>query len=413
MARVLESWLDGLREYVEETEAPRSFWLWTGIGVLASALQRKVWLFFGAEKLYPNLYVLLVAPPAVSRKSAPLGFARRILGERGIGVSLAADSSSKRRFTAQLSRTASTEQFYFNGKPMPQCAMSIVSPEFSDLFAVNLKEMIECLTSVYDSQDVWNYETEGKGQDKLYNVCLNVNAATTPGWIMDNLPQWAIGGGFTSRFVLVYADKVYKRVTIPWLRGVDDVGNEMLIAKQEKLYAALVGDLMHIHTELIGEFTWEREAFELFDEWYRKTDERLRKIGDERLHPFVGRMHTIALKTAMSLRAGHSDELKLTEVEILAAIGLLEGVLETASGAFGGHGRSKMGPDIQRVMEQLKVLKSATFRELMKLNYRHLTKTELQAVLATIESMGAMRVECSVNEPEGRFTWVRRENTLC
>lgn len=402
MPRILGSWLDGLKELAEETESPRQFWLWAGISTLASALQRKTWLFFGAERLYPNLYVLLVGPPAC-RKGPPISFSKKILGELNIPV--AADSSSKRRFTSALDKTAQTELFYLEGKPVPQCALSITSGEFSDIFAVNLKEMVECLTSVYDSQDVWKYETEGKGQDKLYNVCVNVLAATTPGWIMDNLPQSAIGGGFTSRFVMVYGDQVYKRVTIPWLRGIEDLGNSAIVEKQEGLYKGLKEDLMHIHG-LKGQFEWDREAFRLFDSWYKRIDEKLKEVQDERIHPFIGRIHTIALKTAMSLRVGHSDELVISPPEILAAIELLEGVLRSASDAFGGHGRSKMGPDIQRVMGQLKVLRSAGFKELMKLNYRHLSKTELVGVLETIRSMELMRVVYSGEEPDGRYFWI-------
>jgi hypothetical protein len=71
MARKFPSWLQALSLYAEETEAPRQFWTWAGISTIASALQRKVWLPFGFEKLYPNLYVILVGPPA-SRKAAPI-----------------------------------------------------------------------------------------------------------------------------------------------------------------------------------------------------------------------------------------------------------------------------------------------------------------------------------------------------
>lgn len=289
---------------------------------------------------------------------------------------------------------------------MPQCALSLTSSEFSSIFAVNLKEMVEVLTDVYDSQDTWKYETEGKGQDKLYNVCVNALAATTPGWIMDNLPQSAIGGGFTSRFVMVYGDLVYKRVTIPWLKGIEDLGNLGVIEKQDKLWRALMSDLMHIHSDLIGPFEWDPEAFKIFDSWYRRIDEKIRDTQDERLHPFVGRMHTMVLKVAMSLRVGYSDELIITPPEIKAAVGLLDEVLKTASDAFGGHGRSKTGPDVQRVMNQLKILRNSSFRELMSVNYRHLNKTELQGVLATIESMGMIRIVFSGDSPDGKIFWV-------
>ena len=403
MARQLTSWLKTLQEFVEETEAPRQFWMWAGISTIAAALQRKVWLFFGAEKLYPNLFVLLVSPPA-SRKGGPVSLSKKILNE--LNIPTAADSSSKRRFTKLLEQSSLTEQFYYKGKPMPQCAMALISTEFSSIFAVNLKEMVEVLTDVYDSQDTWRYETEGKGQDKLYNVCVNCLAATTPGWIMDNLPQSAIGGGFTSRFVMVYGDQVYKRVTIPWIRSVGDLKDPSVIERHESLYKSLVKDLQHIHQNLLGPFIWEPSAYQMFDSWYHRIDDKIKETSDERLHPFVGRMHTIALKVAMCLRADYSDDLVLTVDDVKPAITLMEEVLKTASSAFGGHGRSKSGPDVQRVMAQVKMLRSAGFRELMTLNYRHLNKTELQQVLSTIESMGLIRISHSSERPDGTITWV-------
>ena len=403
MARVLRSWLEGLRTFAEETESPRAYWRWGGLSTIASALQRKVWLQFGMDRIYPNLYVLLVGPPA-QRKDAPVSFSRKILMSLGIPVS--ADSLSKRRFTSSLEKTSATEQFYFNGKPVVQCAISITSGEFSDMFAVNLKEMVECLTSVFDSRDVWKYETEGKGQDKLYNVCVNVLAATTPEWLLENLPQSAIGGGFSSRFIIVYSNKVYKRVTIPWVRSIEDLFDPAQQDHMESIYENLKSDLMHIHSELIGPFSWDRQAYQMFDRWYQKVDTKLTEILDDRLRYFIGRMHTMVLKTAMILRADYSDELLLTPPDVEAAIEFVEEVLHTAGEAFEGHGRSKTGPDTQRVMQQLRVLKIASFKELIKLNYKHLNKTELQGVLGTIESMGLVKVTLSIEFPEGRFLWM-------
>jgi hypothetical protein len=210
---------------------------------------------------------------------------------------------------------------------------------------------------------------------------------------------------------MIYADQVYMRVTIPWIRSIEDLYDPTQSKKMETLYKALRSDLMHIHSDLIGPFEWDPEAYKIFDSWYKRIDEKLVGVSDERVHPFVGRMHTIALKVAMALRVGYSDKLIITPPEIKAAVGLLEEVINTASDAFGGHGRSKTGPDVQRVMGQVKILKSASFRELMKLNYRHLNKTELQGVLGTIESMGLIRTSYSGEFSDGRISWVGKVGT--
>jgi hypothetical protein len=57
--------------------------------------------------------------------------------------------------------------------PKPQCPVALISKELSSFMAVNPKEMIEVLTDLFDSHDVWEYKTSEKGTDKLYGVCVN------------------------------------------------------------------------------------------------------------------------------------------------------------------------------------------------------------------------------------------------
>lgn len=402
MARKFPSWLQALSLYAEETEAPRQFWTWAGISTIASALQRKVWLPFGFEKLYPNLYIILVGPPA-SRKAAPIKFSRNILRE--IEIPIAVDSSSKRSFTQELAETAKREIFRHEGKQIPQCAISVISPEMSTLLAVNPKEMIEVLTDLYDAPDWWDYKTSGKGEDRLYNVIVNCLIATTPTWLMENLPQAAIGGGYTSRHLIVYGDHVHKRVTIPWARTVKDLSDERRSKAQQLLYRDMTTDLRDI-SATIGEFSWSSEGFALFDTWYRQIDEIIKGTPDERLHGFIGRMHTIALKVAMCLTVDVGSSLTLEAPIIEDAILRTEAVLQRASDAFGGHGRSRTGPDVQRILGQLKMLKRTTLRELMKLNYRHVTKSELMEILETIEAMGLIRCVSTSDNPQGEVIYL-------
>ncbi len=397
MSRKLPSWLNGLNQYVENTEAPRQFWLWAGISTIASALQRKVWLPFGIETYYPNLYILIVGPPA-SRKALPVGLSKDLLIQ--IETPVSKDSSSKRAFTKELAETGKTEIFMLNGTRTGQCAISVISKEMSSLLAVNPKEMIEVLTDLYDSHDRWQYGTSGQGEDILFNVCVNCLIATTPTWFSANLPQEAIGGGYTSRHVIVYGNQVYKRVPRP-----------TITKEQKTLFKILVSDLAHIST-LTGRFKWTSAAETLFDSWYKQIDNKIKETHDERLHPFIGRMHTMVLKTSMCLQVSTSDELILSEGIMQTAITMLEDVLSTASEAFGGHGRSRTALDVERVKGQLRILKVTNTMELLRLNVRHLNQTELKEVLGTLQGMGLITLvfENRTNKVEVRWLGEGRED---
>ena len=376
--RYCKDWLGTLREYVEETESPRHFWLWSGVSCLASALQRKVSLPFGLDSLYPNLYVMIVAAPGECRKSVPIKLHQKLLNE--IEAPMFADSPTKRAFTRSLANIAETCKYDLpNGKTVPQSAMSVISKEFSSFLATDPKGMTEIMTDLYDSHDEWEYQTDGSGQDKLVNLCVNAIVATTPKWLATNLPEGAIGGGFTSRFVIVHGDKKHKWLALP-------------PKPSEKLYKNLVADLKHI-SQLNGAFRWEKEAYERYDEWYCSIEQTQRNLKDDRLRGFVSRMHTMMLKVAMILQVSQSDDLIITAINISRSIKMIDGILATASGALGGHGTATGGNDTERILKQIVSYREISYGELLQMNFRHTNKDEFDAVLATLEGMGVVTKE--------------------
>ena len=369
--RKLNNWLSGLQEYVEDTEAPRDFWLWGGIFTLCTTLQRRVWLPYGLEPVYPNIYVLLVAPPGKCRKAGPPSLAKKMLKKANIPVSI--DSFSKRDFTKELAELYKTEHFNHMGENLPQTPIGLISKEMSSLLAVDPKGMIEVLTDLFDSHDEWEYGTSGQGHDILRGVCVSCFIATTPVWFAANLPQEAIGGGFTSRFAIITGYDKYKRVAIP---SIPD----------EALYNQLLSDLS-IVAMLTGEFQWTDDSKAHFKKWYKTLDDKVGETKDDRLHSFIERMHVIAIKVAMAIHVSYSNELVLELEDMQAATTLLETVLKTAGDALGGHGRSITSVDVELIMKQIRHRGSITFEELLAINYRNTNKGELLTVLETIEAM--------------------------
>jgi hypothetical protein len=372
VGRHCENWLSTLQEYVEETETPRHFWFWGGVFCIASALQRKVWLPFGMENLYPNLYIMLVAPPGRCRKGSPLGFARRIL--QAVQVPQAVDAPTKRAFTKELDELAKTQYFWIGGESHAHCSIAVVSRELSSFLAQDPKGMIECLTDIYDSHDKWEYKTSEKGKDVLFNVCVNCFLGTTPGWIANNLPEEAIGGGFTSRFAIVFGDSKYKWISLPPIPPL-------------KLYKDLVHDLGEIG-QLTGKFRWGNGTFRRYDKWYLGTKKKVKEIGDPRLYGYLDRMHVMVLKVAMCLHVARSEELVLEERDMVSAIDMMELVLRTAGDAFAGHGRSRYAADTDRVLKQVKECGKTTFSNLLGMNYQDTGFTELKEVVDGVVGMG-------------------------
>lgn len=365
--------------------------MWSGISTIASALQRKVWIPFGLDNLYPNLYIMLVAPPGRCRKGPPITLAKKMLTE--IQSPVFVDSPTKRALTKYMDSLRKTEMYLdpVKGIPVPHCSLALISKELSSFLAVDPKSMIEVLTDLYDSHEEWEYQTAGEGKDTLYRVCVNCFFATTPTWMATNLPEESIGGGFTSRYILVSGKDKYKKVPIP-------------PTPPDALYKELIGDLDRI-SRLVGEFKWDDEAEQIYRNWYNSIEDQVKETKDERLHGYLERIHIMAIKTAMSLHVAEEDSLIILPKDITTSINLLQRVLDTAGEALGAHGRSEVAIDVDRIMGQLRLLGETPFTELLRMNYRHTDKIELGQILDTIEGMGYIRRTASTS---GKITikWI-------
>jgi len=380
--RQCENWLRTLAEYVEDTESPRVFWLWAGIFTIAATLQRKVWLPFGREPVYPCLYIMIVAPPGELRKAAPVALAKTFL--QAIKIPVFVDSPTKRALTQTMAELHKSQWFYIvNEKgvrvPKPHCSIALISKELSSFLAVDAKAMIEILTEIYDPHDEWEYKTSGVGADKLYGICTNCLFASTPMWIANNLPEEAIGGGFTSRTIIITADKKYKWLDIP-------------PPPDPAIFDRLRTDLLRIRS-LVGEFEWHPDARKLYSDWYSTFETLTMECRDQRMRPFIARMHTIAIKVAMCLHVAHSDTLIIEPQDMGQAIDLVTDVYETAPQAFGGHGRSKSSVETDTIMRQIQMFGKTSFPELLKLNFRNTNKRELEEIMETIVAMGCVKVD--------------------
>ena len=264
-------------------------------------------------------------------------------------------------------------------------AIALISKELSSFLAVDLKGMIEALTDLWDSHDIWEYKTSEKGMDKLHNVCVSCFLATTPSWIAANLPEEAIGGGFTSRVVVVSSTERYKSVAIP-------------PPPDEKMKRELINDLNHI-AHLQGEFSFSPEAQTHYETWYATLEKVVQQTSDQRLHGFIARIHVMVLKVAMALRVSYSDTLIIDLKDIKRSIAVLQQILETATEALSGHGRSTTSFETQNILKHIKLFGTTTFSELLRLNWHNTDKLTLEAILQTLESARLIRV---VNEGKER-----------
>lgn len=209
--RTLPNWIESYMEYTENTEPPRKFRQWMALSTLASVLQRKCVLHWGTETFYPNMYIVLVGPPA-ARKGTAMRAGREFLDN--LGISVASDESSRQKLIKTLQESGVADQDD-DGSINWHSSLTIHSSELTVFLGYGARELLSMLCKWYDCEARYTYDTHARGKEEVPNVWVHLLGATTPGQLRASLPEDAVGSGFTSRVVFVYEEKKEKTVRKP------------------------------------------------------------------------------------------------------------------------------------------------------------------------------------------------------
>jgi hypothetical protein len=372
MARQLSDFLDAYLYFTEETEPCELYRKWVGVSVIAAALQRKCYLKWGSQTWFPNLYIVLTGPPGEPRKGTAMASGYSIL--RPLNLKLSADRLTPEYFIKELSSCLVTTQFDA-GKFMNHCSLTVFSKELTVFIGYKNSQFLADLTDLYDCADDWSYRTKGGGTFEITGAWLNMLAATTPEQIQAALPAEAVGGGFASRVLFIYADKRGKTVPVP----IENVElKEKLIADLEEI--SLLG----------GPFLATNDYITTRTEWYARQSQETQVIQDARFAAYYSRKASTATKLSMILSASRSDEMKLREVDFIRAVEMLDEAEIPMMRALSGVGKSDYAEILPQVMEEILKHKEVTMRYLMNRFAHDTTQFHLMKMVETLELMGVL-----------------------
>lgn len=377
MARECEDWLNSYIRLTDIHEPPELFRRWVGIGVIAAAMQRKCYLPWGEDlTIYPNLFVVLTAPPGKARKTLAIRQGRRFLRDDMLGVKIAPDKTSPEQLLKDLANSIQTSTAA-DKKINTHCSLTVFSGELTVFLGNNNLQFLTELTDLYDCADNWEYRTKHMGTDKVYGVWLNLIGGTTPKLIQTSLPLEALGGGLTSRVIFVYADRKGKTAPLPFETP-----------ELSTLRLNLERDLVEI-SAISGQYKVSEKLLKTYHDWYLAFDngEIKPSFYDERFDYYFERKPTTARKLALILAASSRNELIVNEGDFLRALSLLDEVEGPMARALSGVGRSNYAEMLPRVMREVFSRKECTYDYLMRKFRQDLTKQDLDNLLITMEKM--------------------------
>ena len=393
--RELDDWLDAYLTYTENTEPPLSYHTWVGISLIAGALQRKVYLNWGHETIYPNMYIVLVGPSGKARKGTALTIGKDILQD--IGISLTSESITREALIRDMKDALDSFQDESTGKLRYHCALTAISDELSVFLGQNDVKFLADLTDWYDSRKSWTYRTKGAGTDKIQGVCFNILGATAPDWLQSILPQEAVGGGFTSRIIFVVEEDKGKIVPEP-----------IYTKEDEELRGMLVRDLERIST-LTGEMRFSDKGKQKYINWYKKYENDMRDgkfvIEDTRFTGYMERKATHLRKLSMVLSAARSSERIITEVDLSKALSLLAQAEKKMPKTFGGLGTSQYSDITNKVLNLIQARGELTRSNLMRKMYRDLDPGTLDVVETTMRQMKVVEVVTVPGKGDVLYRW--------
>ena len=336
--RELPDWLTEFMENTKWGEAPPRFYFWVGVATIACALRRRVWLDMGTFTWYPNLYTLLVAPPGIVQKSSTSDLGMRLLRQvPGI-------FQGPTTLTWQSLYDALIDigcEFEIPGNEVrTESALYINSPEFGITLNPRDTEMIDQLVHIWDGAEM-KKRTRKDGELIIPTPCLNMIACTTPSWISENVPEYLIGGGLTSRMLFIYGDTKERYIAYP---------QDHLPPDYKERQAFLVRDLERISL-LTGGFQITADAKKWGTEWYEHFHKvEAPKLDKTLIGGYIARKQTLVHKVAMVLAVSLGNSLVITRVLLERAAALITELEEAMPLVYAKIGMEKGATAAEKVL---------------------------------------------------------------
>lgn len=383
-------------------ESPTFFFVWNALWLLSTILKREAWLRWYPGQLWPNLYVIIVAPPALCRKGSSMKFADNLLRSLPAYLPTTLDAYKKetRIVTGKttpeglLLSLEPQERTFFQTSDDPTTGPKMISVKKGSQAAIAIGEfavflgkqqyntgMVNLLTDLFDCKDFDSEITRGRGDKPLEDIYVTLFGAITPDGLKMSIPEEAFGGGFMSRVLIAYQGIPTKIYSIPRKLVGYPVWEDLRLK------------LAWIAMNAIGEYTLTPEAEEYYDKWYHKWKGDMFSRGYDASDE--NRVDSLILRVALLMRAQEYREGRdITVDNIIDAKKLVEYTVATGKQATEDVGTSIYTVHLNAVRRALIKRAQMTRRELSQfMSSRGATAKELSEIVEQLSIEGFLRIK--------------------
>lgn len=318
---LLPPWSDFIEDFMlltEDAMSPIQFRLWTAIGMVAGALERRVWVKATRSQTFPNLYTLLTAAPGVGKQVILL--ARDLMtatvetGTKLKAFRVSPDNMTKAALIDTLAKAKNTR--LLPKGTITYHSLQIIAEEFQVLLPTYDTEYISTLNSVFNNPDLPFSEARRHGPVREISIDLpqiNILAGVQPSYFVSTFPEEAWTTGFARRIIMIYAAET----PFQELFQAESDPNELVKAR-------LLLALSHF-SSMWGQMEWEPAAISKLATWHREKAKGQPSSGPptpehSKLTHYNNSRSMFVMKLSMVSAAARTGGLLISEFDVLRAM---------------------------------------------------------------------------------------------
>jgi hypothetical protein len=358
------------------TDAPHIFHLGVGLTILGAAMGSNVRIpSYGGLDIYPNLWLVLIAPSGFMRKSTALYQGKSLLAY-SVEKAVLPDDWTPEKLAAILEDNP---------------AGLLVVSEFTRLLGMldrdYNKGAREMLTELYDSPERCVVERAKGNKRVIENAAVSLLGATTLDWLEERVKAKDLRGGFLARFLFLPATERGPRV-----EGRPHVNQSVKLTLKDWLWTV---------AELEGVADYS-DVWNDYSDWLYEYERKIEKSnvpGD--LMGVLSRAGTTTLKLALLFQASLRPQLRITAEAMEMAQQLVSYLHYTTQAVARGFADDWFEKQMQKVMRFLVDRGGVVTRQALLRALRGLESRKLDSVLKTLREQGRIEISQGEGAPRG------------
>lgn len=385
-------------EHTKECESPTSFFQWSAISMLSATMRDNIYLQWGKHKIYPNLYVMLLADSGACRKGFPINLAIKFLSQIN-NTKLILGRSSIQGVIQELAAIETNSNRIMQKKGA--CGIQLAE-EYAASF-VNDPAVVQILTDIYDYKEKYPVRLRDSVTE-LNNVCFSFFVATNTTMLQQMYDTGAIEGGLVGRIFIIHEKKRRLKNSLVRQRTQPKDFSEELLTHLKSL------------AKIKGEAVYDDAAIECYDNWYNSFNDDEDAVEDKT--GFIWRVHTGVAKLSLCLAAAE-EEIKsgiivVKEKHVEQAIELAFKVKQNQQQLTMGQGKNPAAAQMAIFIKALDAAKfhQLTRRQLLSKHWQDFDTLTLDKIIHDFEGAGLLRTTAILNEVGYQLTERALEKVL-